>query len=147
MEIVKINLDKSLIGLVGEPFTEVVEKGAIRKFAEAIGDPNPIFYDEEYAKSTPHGGIIAPPTFPITFRAPMPGINIWGTKNLHGGQEFNYLRPIKAGDKITVQTRIVDVYEKSGNSGKMTMLVTETTGKDEQGQLVYTAVNTGVFRE
>ncbi|MHB1420297.1 MAG: MaoC family dehydratase N-terminal domain-containing protein [Bacillota bacterium] len=140
-------VDKSLIGLVGEPFTEEVEKGAIRKFAEAVGDPNPIYRDEEYAKTTVHGAIIAPPSFPTTFRAPMPGVNLWGMKILHGAQEYSYVRPIKAGDKITVQTRISDVYEKAGGSGKMTFMVTETSGKDEQGELVYTGTTTIIIRE
>lgn len=42
---------------------EEVEKGWIRQFCQAIGDANPIYTDEAYAKETVHGGIIAPPTF------------------------------------------------------------------------------------
>jgi len=33
----------------------------IRRFAQAIDDPNPLYYDEEYAKKTIYKGIIAPP--------------------------------------------------------------------------------------
>jgi hypothetical protein len=40
-----------------------VEKGAIRRFADAVGDPNPLFRDDEYARNTPYGTIIAPPGF------------------------------------------------------------------------------------
>ena len=40
-----------------------VEATHIMMFARAIGDKNPIYYDEEYAKSTEPGSIIAPPTF------------------------------------------------------------------------------------
>jgi acyl dehydratase len=40
-----------------------VEAGHIMMFARAIGDPNPIYSDAEYAASTPVGGIVAPPTF------------------------------------------------------------------------------------
>ena len=39
-----------------------IEKGHIMMFARAIGDENPIYYDEEYAQDK-LGGIIAPPTF------------------------------------------------------------------------------------
>ncbi|MHB1420301.1 MAG: FAS1-like dehydratase domain-containing protein [Bacillota bacterium] len=140
-------IDKSLIGIVGKPFIVEVEKGAIRKFAEAIGDPNPIFYDEDYAKNTPHCSIIAPPTFPATFRDPEPLVDTWDLKSLHGAQEYNYIRPIKAGEKITCQSRIIDVYEKTGSLGKMTILMTEIAGKDEQGNLVYTAVSTGIIHD
>ena len=40
-----------------------VEAGHIILFARAVGDKNPIYYDEEAAKQTEPGGIIAPPTF------------------------------------------------------------------------------------
>jgi len=40
-----------------------IEAGHIMMFARAIGDKNPIYSDDEYAKSTEPGGIIAPPTF------------------------------------------------------------------------------------
>ena len=41
-----------------------VEASHIMMFARAIGDKNPIYYDEEYAKTTEVGHVIAPPTFP-----------------------------------------------------------------------------------
>ncbi len=40
-----------------------VEAGHIMMFARAIGDPNPIYYDAEYAAASPVGSVIAPPTF------------------------------------------------------------------------------------
>lgn len=40
-----------------------IEAGHIMMFARAIGDDNPIYYDEEKAKNTEPGEIIAPPTF------------------------------------------------------------------------------------
>ena len=40
-----------------------IEAGHIMMFARAIGDPNPIYVDDEYAASTELGGVIAPPTF------------------------------------------------------------------------------------
>ena len=41
-----------------------VEASHIMMFARSVGDANPIYYDEEYARGTEPGGIIAPPTFP-----------------------------------------------------------------------------------
>ncbi len=40
-----------------------VEASHIMMFARAVGDENPIYYDEDYAKGTEPGCIIAPPTF------------------------------------------------------------------------------------
>jgi hypothetical protein len=40
-----------------------VEAGHIMLFARSVGDPNPVYHDEEYARKSEVGGIIAPPTF------------------------------------------------------------------------------------
>ncbi len=40
-----------------------VEASHIMMFARAVGDANRIYHDEEYARGTEPGGIIAPPTF------------------------------------------------------------------------------------
>ena len=47
-----------------ETFSSPAELGraTIHKFAVAVGDTNPLYYDEEFAKKTRYGGIIAPPT-------------------------------------------------------------------------------------
>ena len=54
---------KKVVGVVQEPIIWEVERGAIKRFAEAVGDPNPLYFDEEYAKGTRYGGIVAPPGF------------------------------------------------------------------------------------
>ena len=60
------------IGREGSPVIMEVEKGAIIKFAEAIGDDNPLFNDEAAARQTRHGGLIAPPTFLRSLRVGLP---------------------------------------------------------------------------
>ena len=57
---------KAAIGVESAPALNEVEKGAIRKFAQAVGDPNPLWQDEEYAKKGPYGRIVAPPTFLVS---------------------------------------------------------------------------------
>ena len=51
------------IGRESEPVTTDAEKGAIIRFAQAIGDVNPLFSDEAAARHGRYGGLIAPPTF------------------------------------------------------------------------------------
>ena len=62
-------LDKNAIGRASPPTLNEVEKGAIRRFAEALGDYNPIYYDEEYARASGYPTIVAPPTFPASFHS------------------------------------------------------------------------------
>ncbi|MGZ6550894.1 MAG: FAS1-like dehydratase domain-containing protein, partial [Tumebacillaceae bacterium] len=95
----QMQLDSTLIGRSSRPVQNEVEKGAIRKFAEAIGDPNPLYRDPEYAVNTRYGKIIAPPTFSMTFdHGEIEGFNIKQDGLIHGKQEFNYERPIFVGD-------------------------------------------------
>ncbi len=133
-------LDKTLIGRESEPVTHDVEKGAIRSFAEALGDPNPLYVDEEAAKQVGHASIVAPPTFPVVltvndrFRHSLD----LGTRSLlHGEQQFEYSRPIVAGDRLTVRSKVADVQERAGASGPMDVLVVEDEGRDDKGELVF----------
>ena len=133
-----MNLDKSIIGLEGSPFSVEVEKRHIRQFANAIGDPNPLYTDEEYAKNTFYEGIIVPPTFLIALSSEGDQIplKLDEKRMLHGEQEFIYHRPIRLGDRLICQSKVADLYEKEGNSGKMQFLVLDTEFKDEDGELV-----------
>ena len=143
-------LDKSLIGRESEPTVHEVEKGAIRRFAEALGETNPIHFDEGAARAAGHRSIVAPLTFPSALRAGSDlreGLMLAPGKHLlQAEQSYEYWKPIVAGDKLTVKTRVADVQERAGASGPMDILVLEDEGRDAQGQLVFRARATLVLR-
>ena len=120
---------KKLIGMQSQPFTWDVERGAIRRFAQAVGDPNPLFNDEQEARKSRFGGMIATPTFcrslvggdPRIFEMPTAPKNL-----LDGGSDWEYFRPIRPGDRITVVTSLVDMRETEGRMGTMLVRVIET---------------------
>ncbi len=142
-------IDKSLVGREGEPVVHDVEKGAIRHFAEALGDPNPIYVDELAAKAAGYPSLVAPPTFPFALAANdrfRHSLDLGTRSMLHGDQQFEYARPILAGDRITVTSRVADVQEKAGASGPMDVLVIEDEGRDDKGELVFRARATWILR-
>ncbi len=143
-------VDKSAIGKTTPTYTMEVEKGHIRRFAQAIGDDNPLYHDEEYAGKSRYGGIIAPPTFPTTFgfegEKVLEGLDINYARLLHGEQEYEYFRPIMAGDAISFSTKITDVTEKEGRSGVMDIITTEMTGHNQDGEKVFVGRSTVVIR-
>lgn len=144
-----MDLDQSLIGLTGPKYVFEVEKRHIRQFAEAIGDSNPLYVDEEYAKSTIYGGIIAPPSFPVVIGADSgQGVELPldYSRMLHGEQEFIYHRPIRAGDRLSCQMKVTDVYEKEGKNGPMQFLVMDTEMKDQEGELVVISRTNIIYR-
>ena len=144
-----VEFDKSVIGVDSESATDDVEKGAIRKFAEAIGDDNPIYLDEEYCKEKGFDSVLVPPTFLTTFRAsPVLDIKMdFGKVGLHGGQAYEFFKPIKASDMITYSNKVTEVFERDGRSGKMVFTIVETTFTNQDGEKVATAKSTGIRRE
>lgn len=143
-------IDRSLIGSETETYVVEVEKGAIRKFAEAIGDPNPAYRDEAAAKAEGYPGIIAPPTFPVTFYPPEEPDwtrDLDRRRILAGEQRFEYTRPICAGDVLNCRIRFREVIDKDGRSGKMELLYQEVIGTDQDGNHVFTNTKSTVYRE
>jgi acyl dehydratase len=142
-------LDRSLIGRESEPVVHDVEKGAVRRFAEALGDPNPIYQDEVAARAAGFSGLVAPPTFPVALTANerfRHSLDLGTRSILHGEQQFEYARPLVAGERITVVSRVADVQEKAGASGPMDVLVIEDEGRDDKGELVFRSRATLILR-
>jgi acyl dehydratase len=133
--------DQSMVGMRSAPQDFAVERGAIRRFAEAIGDTNPLYLDPAAARAAGYADVIAPPTFPTTFRVPLP-IAIDVSHILHGEQEYAFTRPVVAGDTIRCTITLVSLREREGSLGKMTFIVAETTGTDAAGQPVFTGRST-----
>ena len=136
------------VGRQSEPVVYDVERGHIRRFAEAVGDPNPIYVDEAAARAAGHPGIVAPPTFAVALRAndPRGGIDIDWRKLLHGEQEFVFHRALYAGDRLTVIGRIAAADVKQAKAGVMDVMVLETIATDAGGARVFTARSTVLVR-
>ena len=149
-----------------------VEAGHIMMFARAVGDPNQLYYDEDYAKGTEAGGIIAPPTFvqssaqfdPDYALRPKVGEKWFGSgKNptgvdeppgagggggLHAEQHYEYHRQLRPGDILSATALSGKTWEKEGRrSGKLVFSETVTEYRDQKGELVITARSVGVRTE
>jgi len=130
---------KDKVGEVWHSQTYEIEKGMLRRFARAIDDPNPLWQDEEYARKTGYGSIIAPPSFMATLgleqiqqllaEAP-------DETSLHGSTELEYYQPVKAGDVITATTRIADFRQRAGKMGRMSFVTFDITYENQRGEVV-----------
>ncbi|TQR18312.1 MaoC family dehydratase N-terminal domain-containing protein [Psychrobacillus soli] len=129
---------KNLIGKRSDKVKNTIEKGAVRKFAEAIGDPAPIYLDEEVGKNSIYKRNIAPPTFPVTFNYGfIPEMKLPSKGIIHGEQNYHYERPLFIGEEVYCHMEIKDYYEKTGRNGDMSFLVINRIGEDENGNLLF----------
>lgn len=131
---------KSLVGKTSKPTVFEVEKGQIRRFAAAIGEENLIHYDEAAAKAAGFPSLVGPPTFASALHntaALYQEIGVDESSTMHAEEEYEYFRPICAGDEITVAHRVSDVYDKTTQTGKLVFVVIETRGTDAKSRPVF----------
>lgn len=132
---------RSAIGVESAPVVYEIERGAIKKFALAIEDPNPLYTDEAFAKKTRYGGIITPPTFPAMLRNPTVSDKVINFKTplkgmLNGGNDLESFQPISVGDVISVTAKLTGVRERTGAMGRMLFFFAEITYKNQRGEVV-----------
>lgn len=155
-------LDPKHVGRIYGPYRYTVALEKMREFAYAIagGEPSlglgnppqgldPIFYDEEKARSGPHGSVIAFPTFVVTFAMapfgaaigdPELGINL--VRLLHAEQEFEFLEVIRPDDVMTTTGRIAAITSKKS----LDFMVIESESVNQHGRPVLRARWTAVIR-
>lgn len=129
--------NQAQIGATGPTFEWVVERGKISEFARACLNASDVYGRPD---------AVAPPTFPQTTSfwqrrggggRPRLGRPFDPRRVLHGEQEFEYVRPLRAGDVLTGQTTLKDYYEKEGKrGGVMRFAVFETEYRDTNGDVV-----------
>jgi hypothetical protein len=135
-------IDRRVIGAWGPEGRLCIERGKIAEFAKAVKDDNPAFTRGEAPP--------APPTFLMTLAHWMgglgetrQGIKLDYRRLLHGEQEFEYVRPIRAGDVLTFRSRTKDAFEKQGKRGGiMTFVLGETEFRNQRGEVVAYMRNT-----
>jgi len=89
-------------------------KEMIQKFARAIGDLNPLYFDEEYARESPYGGLIAPPSIHIMLMFACTPHDDWMKEpgTINAGQSWFYNVPARPGDRIRLVCKALDRFIK-----------------------------------
>ena len=132
---------KDLIGRELSTGSATIDAEHVAGFAAALRDDNPAYRGQ---------GATAPPTYPIAFmtQAMSGGMETFSQLGLnfmtlvHGEQEFEYVRPLRVGETLTLTSRIGDIYEKTGSSGTLDFVVLETEANDADGKPVFYSRNT-----
>ena len=144
-------LGRGIIGYRTQPFSAEVERGRLRLFAKAIGETDPVYSDEDAARAAGFRSLPVPPTFLFCLEMERPDPYDWFKalgiplgKALHGGQLFTYRQIACAGDVLTFNSVVTDVYEKKG--GALEFLVQHNDVTDQMGLPVAEFDRTVVIR-
>ena len=152
-------------GMEGEALTAAMplEKDTVRRFAQAIMDTDPAYFDEAAASASKHGGVAAPPLYPVhAFRQAagtpdlldsltedpdadgtagslgmtfgMPAIPSPFKRLLNGGNEIEFFRCLRVGERAVARPRYASVSLKHGRSGTLLVVVIETHFSTEAGE-------------
>jgi acyl dehydratase len=141
-------LYREFLRLRSEPVRNLVERGAVRRFAEAIGDPSPLYVDEEAALRSRYGGLLAPPTFPRTFDyGRIEGLELPPAGLIHGEFRISYERPLLVGEELLCRMQLKDSYDKQSRRGLLGFLIFERTGEGSDGGRIFTTNDTVVVTE
>ena len=156
-------IPETVAELIGKPLAKPqiweVERGAIRRFADAVDDANPLHRNVEYSKNSKYGEMTAPVGFygwPIKGGGDMEILGkMMGTLMkagypiiLDGGIEYEPFVPIRAGDILCAYTTVTDISEKTIGSGKGMLLLTLVTDLlNQNGDKALTVRRTAICRE
>jgi acyl dehydratase len=134
-------IDKKWIGHALPVSVLALERSRLQFFAKAIGETDPVYSDVAAAQAAGYADLPAPPTF--LFAAELDSgaamsllttLQVPLAKVLHGEQGFTYHRAACAGDTVTVQSVISDIYDKKG--GALEFVVQTSRATNQRDELV-----------
>ena len=156
---------RALIGMETSSQLGEVTLRELQRYAVAVGDMNPLYFDEEYAGRSAYGGTIAPPNFLTAiigwhpgppeeqltpdgrpagreYTLPLKGV----TRAMGGGQELEFLAPVRPGDSFTRVTKLVDISEKEGKSGRLVIVEAEQRYVNQRGETAVVCRTSTILR-
>ena len=142
-------MNQALKGKEYQQVSFTVERDRVLRFADAIGEDDPVFRDPDAARAAGYPEQVAPPTFVTVMQIMTSGqvvldedLGLNYMMVVHGEQEYDWRRPVVVGDVLSAVPRIADVYAKGPNE----FLVIEADIKDAAGEVVVVARSTLLSR-
>ena len=131
------------------PVDYEVGREKIREYSWAVGETNQVHFEPDAAQAAGFSNVVAPPMFCVVYSAkamgpaildPELGINL--ALMVHGSQEFEWFEPVVAGDTITTEVVVKEVFDKNG----MKFYVWESESKNQDGQPTVKGTWTNIVR-
>jgi acyl dehydratase len=147
---------------MGPPVSAEITRREAQRYARAVGDLDPIYFDDDAARAAGYDGLVAPPTF--VGHAVVEGstlkdlrkdgmwidrsrrLRLGVSRTMFGGEEWEFRKPVLVGDTITAQRRLGALEEKDGRSGPFVLMHYETTFTNQRDEVVAISRLVGIAR-
>jgi acyl dehydratase len=153
---------RALVGtVVAEPVTAEITAKESQRYAQAVGDLNPLYFDEAAARAAGYRTLVCPPTFvehALVVGRPLDELRVDGLSRatggpslrlkrvMFGGQEWDWVAPVHVGDTITAVQRLAAIEEKDGSKGPFVLVTWERTYTNQDGDVVARSRQQGISR-
>lgn len=136
--------DDLKIGMTAETAPAVIDKEKMLAFAREY-DNVPLHTDEEYAKSTPFGKLIAPGVMSfMSVWAKYLEVDFFGKELLAGkSTKIEWLKPVFAGDVLTGKATVTNLAKRNAKNGLVTLSIEV---RNQNGELVLTDVTEAIVK-
>lgn len=153
----------SRVGTIAATATGEVHRRDWQRWAAAVSDDNPLWFDPDYARANGFRDIVCPPLFlqyavlgvtRLTALRPdgSSGAISGGLafprapKRMAGGESFTFHLPAYDGDAVDMVRTIASIVEKQGRSGNFVLVTWHTAYRNQHGELLAEAATSMIAR-
>lgn len=132
------------IGMTADIASTTIEKDKMLDFAR-LYDNIPLHTDEEYAKTTPFGGLIAPGVMSfMSVWAKYLEVDFFGEELLAGkSTKIEWLKPVYAGDVLSGKATVTNLTKRNEKNGLAEVTI---NAFNQKGELALTAYAQAVVK-
>jgi acyl dehydratase len=142
-------LNRKLKGKVYDPVVCVVERDRVVRFADAIGEDDPVYREPAASRRAGSDQQLAPPTFVTVMNIAVSGqavqdpeLGLDYSRVVHAEMGYEWRRPVRVGETLTAIPRIADIFAR----GPHEYLVIEAEIMDRSGATVVRSRSTLLSR-
>jgi len=153
----------SRVGTVAATATGEVNRRDWQRWAAAVGDHNPLWFDPEYARAQGYRDIICPPVYlqyAVLGVTALGGLRPDGSsgaasgslafprarRRMAGGESTTFFGPAYHRDQIEMVRTIESIVEKEGRSGRFVLVTWRTVYRNQRHELVAEASTSMIAR-